>query len=280
MDYHSDRFLDHSLIFEQKREIVAVLPANHKESAIVSHGGLTYGGIVSDGRMKAALMLEVFDSLRKYLAGASISVLRYKAIPHIYHLVPSEEDLYALFRLGATLVRRDISASIGQASRLPEDKGRVRRLGSEDRVGVEIGRSNDFEEFMQLTERVLSERHGTKPVHTSQEMRLLADRFPENIKLFVIKDKGILRAGAIIYENAQVAHLQYISADDEGRKKHATDVLADFLLQEVYKSKPWFDFGISTEHEGRYLNEGLASFKEKFGARAVMYDTYELAIGE
>ena len=39
-----------------------------------------------------------------------------------------------------------------------------------------------------------------------------------------------------------------------------------------------FDFGISTEQGGRYLNEGLIFQKEGFGARTVVYDTYELNI--
>ena len=39
----------------------------------------------------------------------------------------------------------------------------------------------------------------------------------------------------------------------------------------------WIDFGISTEERGQRLNEGLASYKEGFGARAVNYDTYALS---
>ena len=38
------------------------------------------------------------------------------------------------------------------------------------------------------------------------------------------------------------------------------------------------DFGISTEHGGDYLNEGLIFQKEGFGARSVCYDCYEVAL--
>jgi hypothetical protein len=40
----------------------------------------------------------------------------------------------------------------------------------------------------------------------------------------------------------------------------------------------YFDFGISNERGGRILNEGLADYKEGFGARAVAHDFYELML--
>ena len=47
MDYHSDRFHDHSLIFlSDKGKIVALLPANAAGEALYSHQGLTYGGML------------------------------------------------------------------------------------------------------------------------------------------------------------------------------------------------------------------------------------------
>ena len=45
MDYHRDRFIDHSLVmYNDANEIIALLPANLMERTIVSHGGLTFGG--------------------------------------------------------------------------------------------------------------------------------------------------------------------------------------------------------------------------------------------
>ena len=42
--------------------------------------------------------------------------------------------------------------------------------------------------------------------------------------------------------------------------------------------KTYFDFGISTEENGRVLNSGLIDQKEGFGARGVVHDHYELDI--
>ena len=46
MDYHSDRFSDHSLMFYRDDSLYAVLPANEKEHTLYTHQGLTYGGLV------------------------------------------------------------------------------------------------------------------------------------------------------------------------------------------------------------------------------------------
>ena len=40
------------------------------------------------------------------------------------------------------------------------------------------------------------------------------------------------------------------------------------LIEDVFSAKRWFDFGISTEDDGRILNQGLIEQKEGFGARA------------
>ena len=110
MDYHADRFPDCSqMFFNEQEKLVAVLPATAQGETLSSHAGLTFGGIVSDTQMKTPLMLEVFEALAAHLRAAGISRLIYKAVPHIYHLLPAEEDLYALYRHDARLVRRDVS---------------------------------------------------------------------------------------------------------------------------------------------------------------------------
>ena len=85
-------------------------------------------------------------------------------------------------------------------------------------------------------------------------------------------------AGAIIYESKNVAHTQYLGSTDEGKEIFAQDFLLDYLIRIYYKNKKYFDFGISTEQNGRYLNLGLIQYKEGFGAFGIRYDFYELDI--
>jgi hypothetical protein len=81
-----------------------------------------------------------------------------------------------------------------------------------------------------------------------------------------------------VYENATVAHAQYIAAGEDGKRAGALDALFAWLIEERYRDKRYFDFGISTEGDGRVLNEGLIDQKEGFGARGVVHDRYELDV--
>ena len=278
MEYHRDRFHDHSLLFFVDEKLVAVMPANVTDDALISHDGLTFGGIVSDERMKTPLMLEVFDALRAHLQAGNIKRLIYKAAPHIYHDLPAEEDIYALFRHRAQLVARGASSAVYLPCRAPMGKDRKWRIKLGQKSGLEIRRTEDYETFAAMVAHVLSTRHGLKPVHTAAELRLLAGRFPENIKLFAARRGEQMLAGVLVYESKNVAHAQYISSTDEGKETGAPDLLLDYLITEQYPAKRYFDFGISTEQNGRHLNKGLIDNKEGFGARAVLYDIYEMTL--
>ncbi len=278
MEYHADRFRDGSLLFFEADKLVALLPGTIAGEQYVSHGGLTFGGFIIDRRMTAPRMLRLFDALVPALVERGLSTLVYKAIPHIYHQVPAEEDLYALFRHGATLIRRDISSTLALRARLPYTKGRKWSVNQGKKRGIVVAQSEDFARFMAIEEYVLGTRYGLKPVHSAEEIAMLAGKFPANIKLFAASLDEEMHAGVIVYENAQVAHAQYISSTDEGKGMGAADRIIDYLINEYYADKEYFDFGISTEQAGRYLNEGLIENKESFGARSVVYDFYELAL--
>lgn len=278
MEYHADKFTDHSIMFFDDNRLIAVMPANITGDTLFSHGGLTFGGVVSDHRMHTTVMLEIFDTLKEYLKAQGIKKLVYKAIPHIYHDVPAEEDLYALFRHNAKLIRRDVSSAIFMKERIVFSKGRKWSVKKSKTAGLEVRRSYDFKAFMDIEEDILREKYGVKPAHTADEIQLLASRFPENIKLFAAYKDDNMVAGVIIYESKNVAHTQYIANSDEGKRIFALDFILDFLINEHYLEKRYFDFGISTVEEGRVLNVGLITQKEGFGARGVVYDTYELNI--
>jgi hypothetical protein len=254
------------------------MPANRLNDTVFSHGGLTFGGIISDSRMTTGLMLEVFSGLMKELREEGFKRLVYKAIPHMYHLLPAEEDLYALFVHNARLFRRDVSSTVVAGRRPPLARGRRKTLKHVRARGLKVERSENFSQFMAIAEASLQLRHGLRPVHTAAEMQLLASRFPENIKLFALNYNGEMLGGVIIYESQNVAHGQYRHATEYGMELGAFDCIMDVLMNEVYVDKPYIDFGISMMDEGRKLNAGLIQNKESYGARATVYDFYEVNV--
>jgi len=276
MDYHSDRFKDHSLLFFRGNKLVALMPANLLGDVLQSHGGLTFGGVISGFEMTQELMLQIFDALRVHCRGQGIAEVTYKAVPHIYHSAPADEDLYALFRNDATLVARQVSSAIPYPQPRTFDRSRQDNLRKAHRNGLIVKESRDFEAFMQIANETLAARHGVRPVHSVEEIKLLSSRFPENIKLFGSFKDNVMLAGVVMYENANVAHMQYAANSMQGWNIGAQDIIEDYLINSHYKNKKFFDFGISTEQAGQLLNTGLIGRKEKFGASAVMYDIYRM----
>ena len=99
MDYHADRFRDHSLMIYREGRLYALLPACiAADGTLWSHGGLTYGGVILSASASAADTVRLFAELNDSLRSEGIRRVVYKAVPWIYHRLPAEEDLYAIFR--------------------------------------------------------------------------------------------------------------------------------------------------------------------------------------
>jgi hypothetical protein len=274
MDYHADRFVDASLVVLWDGRPIAALPASRHGDDVVSHGGLTFGGLLSGSELTTVRAMGAMDAIFAVLRADGARRLVYKPVPHIYRLAPAEEDLYALHVAGARLDRRDVSAAVAPASRPAYSSERRRAARRGAKAALALAESDQIEVFAELLAEVLIERHHVAPVHTPAELRLLADRFPGRIRLWTACAGGEMVAGVVVYETPVVAHAQYIASGPLGRELHAGDALFDHLLRVVYPTK-WFDFGISNERDGE-LNRGLIRNKEGFGARAVLYDRYVL----
>ena len=278
MEYHSDRFCDYSMLFYYGDRPIALLPANITDEAVVSHGGLTYGGLIMGNDATAELVLDIFDVLKEHIATeTSVKQLLYRPVPHIYHSYPCEEDLYALFRNDAQLIERKISTTIKLNSPLPI-KGR-RKMTAAAKSRLHIVEDNNFAVFWAILEERLMGKYGVAPVHTLQEIELLHSLFPQNILLLRVTDNsGTTLGGVVVYVTGNTAHAQYIGATDEGRRVGALDYLYEYLINERFAKLDYFDFGVSVEQGGRYLNSGLIAHKERLGGRATIYDTYAIEI--
>jgi hypothetical protein len=278
MEYHSERFRDHSLLFFKNGKLIGLMPANEKNDLLNSHEGLTFGGIISDTEMKTPIMMEIFEKIISYCKEEGFTELLYKTVPYIYHQIPAEEDLYALFRYNAKLIGRNIISSIRMPLSVNYTKERMRTIRKAKSYDIVVKRSFDFEAFMEILGEVLFERHAARPVHKVNEIIRLAAKFPDNIKLFASFKDGSMLAGTIIFESKNVAHAQYAADSNEGWDLGALDLVFDYLIADYYRNKEFFDFGGSTENLGQVLNGGLLRHKEGFGARAIMHDFYKLAI--
>lgn len=276
LGYHADRFPDSSLMLYIRGRLVALLPASLRGSVLFSHQGLTYGGLIVGRDFHASDAIPAFEAIASWALAQGLTSLYYKPVPHIYHRMPAEEDLYAIARLGGRLVRRDLSTTLLLSDRYAYSKGRKAAVAKALRGSLEVRVSDDYDAFMAIEAQHLADKYGVAPVHVAEEIKLLTNRFPANIRLIgAFYDQHML-GGVLTYTTDTVCHAQYIGATMEGKLKGALDACIDSILNSIPAGIRWFDFGISTTDEGRHLDEALLGNKESWGGRSVVYDQYEL----
>jgi len=277
MDYHKDRFKDKSIVCSDGSKVIALFPANIANDYVYSHGGLTYGGIILNFSLKFKAIDELFKEIFNRYREEGFTKIIYKAIPYIYAKVPSEEDLYILFRNNAKLIRREISITIALQGEFKINASRSRIIRKAKNKNIIIEESRDYSEFWDVLTDNLMKRYNKSPVHSRKEISYLREKFPNNIRLHEARLEGEVVAGVVAYENQRTCHLQYISDNYIGRKEGVLDLLISHLIDR-YRSLGfnYLDFGICTEDGGKYLNENLIYFKESFGGTGVNYDTYEV----
>ena len=277
MDYHEDRYMDHSLLVHKGGKLIAVLPANESKNKIFSHAGLTFGGLLYSNELRAGEAVGVIEKVIAYYNGLGFEEMLYKAIPFIFCQYLCQEDLYALFRQNAVIYRRDISSAIDLSQPLRFSETRRQAIDKCGKMGLLVTENNDFSEYWQLLDIVL-EKFGVKPVHSLDEICVLKQHFTNQIRLFEARLDGELLAGVVVYDFGKVVHTQYMANSAKGRNMGALDFVNSFLINSKYSNRSYFSFGISTEEEGKVLNEGLIQQKEMMGGRAVVNDFYKIQL--
>lgn len=281
--YHKDRFQDVSLVIEEGGQIVGVLPAAinpQSDVQVISHPGITYGGMIHSGHLRGQAMIDAFDAVTTWYRTQGFKSLKYKAVPHVFQKVSSSDDLYALFRFGARRYRCDLSAVIEYCSKAPILGGRIKGLKKAKNRGVVVAKGVEYlGGFWQLLESHLLSKFKAIPTHSVQEIKCLCATFPETIECAVALWNGQIVAGVILFQHPLTVHLQYSVANSVGYELSALDLLLSQSIEEgEQKDKKFFSFGTSSEQGGVVLNEGLHRYKTGFGAGGVVHEFYELPL--
>lgn len=279
MDYHSDRFRDHSLLFYKSNRLYAIMPAHAVGDIFCTHRGLTYGGLLMDDDVTTAGVLVLFEELNEYLRQQGFRRVLYRAIPWVYHRLPAEEDLYAMFwKCGARLQQRMSGTVIFLDEHLPWRKDHRRRLRQSQSAGIRVERNGSLEAFWPILNDNLMRKFNAQSVHTLDEILLLKSRFPEQIVQYNAYLDDQIVGGITFYVMGHVLHGQYSGTNDLGKHCGAMEAIYHQVMYHDYAHMRYLDFGTSCEGGGRILNEGLIDHKEAYGGRTVCYDTYEWTV--
>ena len=276
MDYHSDRFRDHSLMFYVGNHLHSVMPAHEVGEIFCTHRGLTYGGLLMDENVTTVDVVTLFDELNGYLSGQGFKKVLYRAIPWVYHRLPAEEDLYAMFwKCGARLQQRMSGTVIVIGEHLRWRKDHRRRLKQAQEAGITVKADASLAEFWPVLNDNLMRKFQAQSVHTLEEIELLKARFPDNIIQYSAYLEGQIVGGITFYVMGHVLHGQYSGTTDDGKRLGAMEAIYHQVMYHDYANMRYLDFGTSNEQGGVVLNEGLIAHKEGYGGRTVCYDTYE-----
>lgn len=281
LSYHGNKFIDQSLIVrDSDRDIVALFPAALSpidSTVITSHPGITYGGLLTTERCRGEAMVRLFTVIAGYYSALGIRRILYKAVPYFYHWAPCQDDLYALFRLGANRYRCDLSSTIDL-----ERRGKIgsrRKRGLRRALMSEVRVTKGLDGVAKLWD-VLSknlEKHNAEPVHSLDEIILLHERFPKEIEFITALVDGEVESGLVLFKTETVTHAQYIASSTVGYAMNALDLIFESAIAEAASlGVRYFDFGISNENNGTFLNEGLYAFKSEFGAGGCVHEFYEI----
>jgi hypothetical protein len=278
MDYHRDRFDDHSLLFVRKGRTVACLPAHRVDDVLNSHRGLTFGGLVMHEKIRLSDVRTIFRYLLDHMNANGLRTLYYRHMPHPYHRLPAEEDIFTLSSLGAHVIETKATCVVpaGMPALYSQDIRRVVKRFS--RAGLTLRQSFDFARFMALCETYLWRRRGTRPVHSGEELARLAARFFDNILLYVVERGSDIEGGVVIYRNATCARAQYVAQSEFGQEARVVPAIYDHIFNNVLPRGMMFDFGHSADPATGSHDEKLHTYKESFGARTIQLSSYRLSI--
>ncbi|MDQ4142016.1 MAG: GNAT family N-acetyltransferase [Bacteroidota bacterium] len=279
LEYHADRFRDHSLLFYLKDKLVAILPLHEQESVVASHQGLSFGGMVLSRKVDILLLLQLCEELLAYLKARDFRTFIYKPQPYIYLLQPAQEDLFALYQKGAQLYQRANISVLDLNGPVHYSKLRQRCLKKALNNSLSVTEPEKLEEFMQLVRNTYTIAGIKAPTHTAAEINYLKKLFPGNIKLLTAHLAGELVGGLILFIHRQVVNLQYIATSQLGKQVHAQDLLIHQVIQQYKIQKKYLSFGTSHDNREPYgLSLNLLRNKGSYGARTVVQDTYQLTL--
>lgn len=270
MEYHSDRFQDFSLMVYKEDELIAIMPANIKDSVLYSHQGLTYGGLIMEKTYDTSVLIAIYEVLIAFLNQHDIKTLKIKSLPEFYDHTVKNSNKLLTDNFNATVYQRHKVLAIDFSVPFTIHKSKLKNYRKNQSTGFMIQDDNRFDIFWNhvLIPR-LKLKHNTKPVHTLEEIELLHHRFPNQIKQYNIFLNDEILAGITIFDKGNIVKSQYGATTERGEKTRALEYLFIYLTYK-YKDegKRFFSMGTVSDNSNKLgYNPGLLRQKEELGCQ-------------
>lgn len=290
--YHpSGRFEEHHLLFYDRGELAAVLPAaivtgDDGARRLASPYGASIGGFVLPEHQPVGRTISLCRRLQQHARDLGIAGVDMRIGPSYYNRGAGDGLGFALASAGFTLARRWICPAI----RLPRSLDEVMKIipSSKRRSSVRTALAKGLcvsaagieclTEFYSMLEADRS-KHQARPTHTEQELQWLIERLPERIRLFICRLEDRIVGGTIMFDlNDRVSYWFYPCHDEQFSGYRPPTVVLYRMLEEYTRREfRYVDLGPtgSTIPGGPcQLNEGNLFFKEEMGGVASCRDAW------
>jgi hypothetical protein len=317
--HQEGRFEEISLMIWKKNKLVALLPLNLTwenisekkqigdvnkpilEKIATSYQGLSFAGLLALPTLRYEEIAKIWLLISHFLKAQNIQKLLYQATPDYQNNFENQAIRQIIFALGGKLVRVEASSVLDWRNELVYDLQKKRNLKKaqknalviekislDNQVASSIEKVEKIRIFWEILCQNLAERHGREPTHSFAEILELMRLFPQNISLFLVEKETKILAGVLFFQTRNCLHAQYIASRFEGRKAFALDFLFDEILRKAPlwgleregKLPAFFSFGISQVRPSGKTNLNLLRWKEGFGAKAFLHESYLLDLSQ
>ncbi len=282
LSYHRERsFNDCSFMFYNKNNIEAVFTGAIIDNCLYSHPGASFGGFVYNeltfpyaNQIVAGLISEA-----KKLQLAEIIII---PPPFIYYKKYNETMEYCLYSKGFNNIEYYISSFVNLENDLmAQMHDRKKRYIKKMENKIKITLSDDLNSFYPI---LVSNKlkHKAKPTHTLEELKILKQQFPDQIKLLLSSKDDQITGGALNFiTNDNTCILFYNMIDYDYQNLQIASI-------QIYESLKWaknnqlkfLDIGVSQIYQDNKIipHESLINFKEQFGAQAMIRKVMKLKL--
>jgi hypothetical protein len=286
--YHQNRFTnnEHHLAFYKGEELVGLMPlAIFEQEGIKiakSPYGASWGGLVFSENLKLKYHIELIESLVNYLKDLQVNEIFITPTPSFYYKNYSSFFEFALFQSGFQLKNRDVMHVVTLPKNAEETMqvldSKCRNQTRRALEQVEIIENATIEDFyIALQEDKI--RHNSTPTHTLEEMKRIQELNTDFMQIDVAKDNEGNKAGICYFKgNSQAIMTFYMAQQNAILGKNALNALVFKGMERAVKQGfKYFDFGCSSVG-GKIQNIGVSEFKESFGAKGMLRETYYLKV--
>ncbi|MDI6740290.1 MAG: GNAT family N-acetyltransferase [Candidatus Edwardsbacteria bacterium] len=289
LDYHpKGRFDDRHLIIKDGHALKAVMPGLIKDEqgskTLISYGGASCGGLVIAPGLGIADIHKICESVAGHWARQGIKRILITQPPLIYMKSPHQYIDFCWAKLGFTYLKREITAVIPLEfdcedcipAGFKQETRTALRKGQ--KAGIEVRQTDDLGEFYHILEKNLSQRHNVKPTHTLDELAKLKKLLPDDVIQFTAYQGKKALAGITVFVcNPRVMLAFYISHDQHYQElRPVNSVYYEAIRWGWANGYKYLDLGTFTLN--MQPNWGLGKFKENFGARGFLRETFELRL--